>query len=77
MRLAGAIDEEGRSLNVNADTVAGALAAALEAEKLVLITDIRGVVEYELAPHDPAASGLADFQDPDWPFLSLRLPASF
>ncbi len=38
-----AIDEEGRSLNVNADTAAGAIAKALEAEKLVLMTDVEGV----------------------------------
>lgn len=38
-----AVDEEGRSLNVNADTVAGAVAAALDAEKLVLMTDIEGI----------------------------------
>lgn len=38
-----AVDAEGRSLNVNADTVAGAIAAAMKAEKLVLMTDIEGV----------------------------------
>jgi acetylglutamate kinase len=38
-----ACDEEGRSLNVNADTVAGAVSHALNAEKLVLMTDIEGV----------------------------------
>jgi acetylglutamate kinase len=38
-----AVDGEGRSLNVNADTVAGAVAAALDAEKLVLMTDIEGI----------------------------------
>jgi acetylglutamate kinase len=38
-----ATDAEGRSLNVNADTVAGAVARALDAEKLVLMTDIEGV----------------------------------
>ena len=38
-----AVDDEGRSLNVNADTVAGAVAAELNAEKLVLMTDIEGV----------------------------------
>lgn len=37
------VDEEGQSLNVNADTVAGHVAAALKAEKLVLMTDIEGV----------------------------------
>jgi acetylglutamate kinase len=38
-----AVDEEGRSLNVNADTVAGAVSHALGAAKLVLMTDIEGV----------------------------------
>ncbi|NIR59760.1 MAG: acetylglutamate kinase, partial [Gammaproteobacteria bacterium] len=36
-------DAEGRALNVNADTVAGKVAEALEARKLVLMTDIEGV----------------------------------
>ncbi len=38
-----AVDELGRSLNVNADFVASHVAAALGAEKLVLMTDIEGV----------------------------------
>jgi acetylglutamate kinase len=38
-----AVDAQGRALNVNADTVAGAIAAATGAEKLVLLTDIEGV----------------------------------
>jgi acetylglutamate kinase len=38
------VDAEGRSLNVNADTAAGAVAAALKAEKLVLLTDVAGVL---------------------------------
>jgi len=37
------VDADGRSLNVNADTVAGAIAAATKAEKLLLMTDIEGV----------------------------------
>ncbi|MCA9575006.1 MAG: acetylglutamate kinase [Polyangiales bacterium] len=36
-------DADGQSLNVNADTVAGNVAAALTARKLVLMTDIEGV----------------------------------
>lgn len=44
-----AVDAEGQSLNVNADTVAGAVAAALKAEKLVLMTDIEGVKDREKA----------------------------
>ncbi len=38
-----AVDEKGASLNVNADTIAGALAAALPARKFVVMTDIAGV----------------------------------
>jgi acetylglutamate kinase len=38
-----AVDAEGCSLNVNADTVAGAVACAVHAEKLVLMTDNEGV----------------------------------
>ncbi|MFQ5428038.1 MAG: acetylglutamate kinase [Thermodesulfobacteriota bacterium] len=36
--------EEGKSYNINADTVAGSIAAALEAEKLILLTDVKGVL---------------------------------
>lgn len=39
-----AVDDVGRTLNVNADTVAGAVAAALKAEKLILMTDTDGIV---------------------------------
>ncbi len=40
-----AVDAEGRSLNVNADTAAGKIAQALGAEKLVLLTDTPGVAD--------------------------------
>ena len=36
-------DEQGQAYNINADTVAGALAEALGAEKLVYLTDIEGL----------------------------------
>jgi acetylglutamate kinase len=36
-------DEAGQAYNINADTVAGALAEALQAEKLVFLTDIEGL----------------------------------
>ena len=36
---------DGRSYNINADTVAGRIAAALEAEKLILLTDVEGVLD--------------------------------
>lgn len=37
------LDEEGQVLNVNADTAAAALAVALRAHKLVMLTDVEGV----------------------------------
>ena len=37
------LDEPGRSLNVNADSAAASLAAALEAAKLVILTDVAGL----------------------------------
>ena len=36
-------DESGQSYNINADTVAAAVAAATSAEKFILLTDIEGV----------------------------------
>lgn len=36
-------DENGQSYNINADTVAAAIAAATSAEKLILLTDVEGV----------------------------------
>lgn len=36
-------DEEGNSYNINADTVAAAVAAAMKAEKLILLTDVEGI----------------------------------
>jgi len=38
-----AIGENGESYNINADTAAGALAAALGATKLILMTDVEGL----------------------------------
>ncbi|MGD1858866.1 MAG: acetylglutamate kinase [Leptolyngbyaceae cyanobacterium] len=39
-----ASDNTGQAYNINADTVAGELAAALNAEKLILLTDTRGIL---------------------------------
>ena len=41
---------DGRSHNINADTVAGELAAALGAEKLILLTDTPGILMNESDP---------------------------
>lgn len=38
-----AVGQDGESLNINADHVAGELAAALSAEKLILLTDVEGI----------------------------------
>ncbi len=39
------VDENGETYNINADTVAGAVAAALGAKRLVLLTDVSGVLD--------------------------------
>lgn len=41
------VDKNGETYNVNADSVAGEIAAALEAEKLVLLTDVTGILRDE------------------------------
>ncbi len=40
-------DKDGQSFNVNADTVASAIACAMKAEKLILLTDVDGVKDAE------------------------------
>lgn len=40
-----ATSAKGQTLNVNADTAAGALAAALSAERLLMLTDVTGVLD--------------------------------
>lgn len=37
------VSDEGETLNINADTVAGAVAGALKAKRLLLATDVKGV----------------------------------
>jgi acetylglutamate kinase len=41
------VDGSGTTYNVNADEAAGGLAAALESEKLMLLTDVQGVLDAE------------------------------
>jgi acetylglutamate kinase len=41
------VGEDGQSYNINADLVAGAIAAQLKAEKLLLLTDVEGVLDQE------------------------------
>lgn len=39
------VDEDGTAYNINADVVAGKLAITLQAEKLILLTNIKGVLD--------------------------------
>ena len=39
------VSEDGRTYNINADTVAGALAGALRAKRMLLLTDVAGVLD--------------------------------
>ena len=55
-----ASDGRGQALNVNADTAAGEIAASLKAEKLILMTDVPGVL------HDK------DNPESIYPELSIR-----
>jgi acetylglutamate kinase len=54
-----AADETGQAYNINADTVAGELAAALGAEKMILLTDTPGI--------------LRDYKDPSTLITKLDL----
>jgi len=46
-----ALDDEGRALNINADTAAAAIAKIMGAEKLVFLSDVPGIF---LDRHDPS-----------------------
>jgi acetylglutamate kinase len=39
------VAEDGQTYNVNADTVAGAVAGALSAKRMLLLTDVKGVLD--------------------------------
>ena len=52
-------DENGNSYNINADTVAGEIAARLQAEKLLFLTDIDGIY--------------ADYRDPSTLMSVIRI----
>ena len=54
-----AADENGQAYNINADTVAGEIAAALSAEKLILLTDTAGI--------------LKDYKDPSTLYAKLDI----
>ena len=44
------IDDDGNTLNLNADTVAGSIASEVNAEKLIVLTDVPGILT---DPDDP------------------------
>ncbi len=46
------IAKNGKTLNLNADTVAGAIASEMNAEKLIILTDVPGVLR---DPNDPSS----------------------
>jgi acetylglutamate kinase len=58
-----AMDEEGKGLNVNADAAAGHIAGAIKAEKLLILTDVRGVLERE--DDEESLISVIDFRDLD------------
>ena len=39
------LDQEGQAYNINADTAAGALARSLKSRRLLLVTDVEGVLD--------------------------------
>jgi acetylglutamate kinase len=52
------VGDDGHTYNINADTMAGAVAAALGAARLLLLTDVAGVLDKSgqlLTDLDPAA----------------------
>jgi acetylglutamate kinase len=54
-------DDAGQSYNINADTVAGELAAALGAEKIVFLTDVEGIYEDQGAEMQPISECDLDY----------------
>ncbi|MDF1613826.1 acetylglutamate kinase [Desulfurivibrio dismutans] len=51
------VGDDGRAYNINADLVAGAVAAKLKAAKLILLTDVAGVLDKEGGLISSIASG--------------------
>ncbi len=39
------VGEDGETYNINADTVAGAIASSIKARKLIILTDVKGVLD--------------------------------
>ncbi len=59
------VDAKGQTYNINADSVAGAVAGAIAAERLVLLTDVDGVLDREgkVIPHLKVAQAKALIAD--------------
>lgn len=64
------VDASGQTYNCNADTAAGAIAGALKAHRLLLLTDVAGVLnkEKELLRQ-------LDADEVRWPCIAFDLPA--
>lgn len=62
------VDQEGNSYNINADTVAGAIASTLKADKLIILTDVEGI----LADRNDKASLLSTIKVDEIPSLIER-----
>lgn len=62
------VDQEGASYNINADTVAGAIASTLKADKLIILTDVEGI----LADRNDKASLLSTIKVEEIPELIER-----
>src|SRR3546814_17921176 len=59
------IDDKGQTFNINADTVAGAIAGAVGATRLLLLTDVAGVLAKQgrLNPEMPLAGSRDHMRD--------------
>ena len=59
------LDEKARTLNINADTAAGAIAAAVGASRLLMLTDVKGVLNKKgkLISEMTAAQGRANIRN--------------
>ena len=58
-------DESGMTYNINADIAAGKVAGALRAEKLILLTDVEGVIINESLRSSIGSSEVADLIEAD------------
>ena len=56
-----AADREGETYNINADTMAGAIAAALGAARLFLLTDVPGVLDKQIKDAEANSRPLSDY----------------